>query len=175
MRSRVTFQEKKRRRERGFYRGAGRQGGGVVRGVHPGHGAPEDAQAAGRQAAVVLHTLQPPPHGVPAVVPGVRPLPQEVGDEPVPQGAREGQDDVPETPRRASGRGATKLGTKGHPGRRRFRGRFLSCPDSSGFSHRKWSSQRTGVSQKSGSWLVALAFSLCGWRFSFSRIRRGVG
>lgn len=80
-----------------FYHGAGGQRGGVVRGVHPGHGALEDVQAVGDQAAVILNALQPPPHGVPAVVSGVRPLPQEVGDEPVSQRARERQDDVPET------------------------------------------------------------------------------
>ena len=72
-----------------FYHGAGRQRGRVVRGVHSGHGALENVQAVGDQAAVVLNALQPPPHGVPAVVSGVRPFPQEVGDEPVSQGASE--------------------------------------------------------------------------------------
>lgn len=81
----------------GLYHGAGRQRRGVVGGEEPGHGAAEEVQAAGHQAAVVLHALQPPPHGVPAVVPGACAFAQQVGDEPVPQGASEGQDDVPAT------------------------------------------------------------------------------
>lgn len=107
----------------GLYHCASRQRRGVFGGVEPGHGAAEEVQAAGHQAAVVLHALQPPPHGIPAVVPGARAFAQQVGDEPVPQGAGEGQDDVPAT---AEARGSLDRATN-HPGGTQTR-RSLGVP-----------------------------------------------
>ena len=43
----------------------------------------------------VQEGVEPPPHGVPAVVPSVLPPVQQVGDEAVSEGARVAQDDVP--------------------------------------------------------------------------------
>lgn len=56
------------------------------------------------QGAIVLDTLQPPPHGVTAVVAGAGTLAKQVGDEAIAQCARKRQDDVPFSNQRADER-----------------------------------------------------------------------
>lgn len=68
----------------------------VVCRVHPGDGALEDSCSIRHYGAVILNTLQPPPHGITAVISCSYALAKQVGYQTVPQSAGKGQDDVPE-------------------------------------------------------------------------------
>lgn len=71
----------------------------VICRVHPGDKALKNSHSIRHKGAVILNTLQPPPHGITAVISCSYTLAEQVGDQTMPQSASEGQDDVPKRDR----------------------------------------------------------------------------
>ena len=82
-----------------LYPGSSRLRLRLVAGEHPLDRTLEDGDTVWYQCAVLLDTLQPPPHSIPAVVARTAALAQQIGDQAVTQRARKCQDDVPVTVR----------------------------------------------------------------------------
>lgn len=69
-----------------LYHCASRQRNRVISGIHSGNRAVENVQTIWNHFTIVLDTLQPPPHSIPAVVSGVSSFTQEIRNEAMSQG-----------------------------------------------------------------------------------------
>jgi hypothetical protein len=90
--------KKSKEKSNDAYQCASRQRSRIICGIHPGDGALEDVKPIWNHFTVILNALQPPPHGVTAVIPGVGSFTKEIRDEAMPQGTSKRQNNIPKTP-----------------------------------------------------------------------------